>query len=55
MNNNRSIIKVINITGKMGDFVTLEELMEKSKRSAVIKNMIDDKTMEWMELSEIEQ
>ena len=30
MNNNRSIIKVINITGKMGDFVTLEELMEKT-------------------------
>ena len=34
---------------------SVEELMEKSKRFAVIKNMIDDKTMEWMELSEIEQ
>lgn len=35
--------------------LSVEELMEKSKRFAVIKNMIDDKTMEWMELSEIEQ
>lgn len=34
--------------------LSVEELMEKSKRFAVIKNMIDDKTMEWMELSEIE-
>lgn len=35
--------------------LSVEALMEKSKRFAVIKNMIDDKTMEWMELSEIEQ
>lgn len=35
--------------------LSVEELMEKSKRFAVIKNMIDDRTMEWMELSEIEQ
>lgn len=35
--------------------LSVEELMEKSKRFAVIKNMIDDKTKEWMELSEIEQ
>ena len=35
--------------------LSVEELMEKSKRFAVIKNMIDYKTMEWMELSEIEQ
>lgn len=35
--------------------LSVEELMEKSKRFAVIKNMIDDKTMEWMEFSEIEQ
>lgn len=35
--------------------LSVEELMEKSKRFAVIKNMIDDKTIEWMELSEIEQ
>lgn len=35
--------------------LSVEALMEKSKRFAVIKNLIDDKTMEWMELSEIEQ
>ncbi len=35
--------------------LSVEELMEKSKRFAVIKKMIDDKTMEWMELSEKEQ
>lgn len=28
--------------------LSVEALMEKSKRFAVIKNMIDDKTMEWM-------
>ena len=35
--------------------LSVEEIIKKSKRFAVIKNMIDDKTMEWMELSEIEQ
>ena len=35
--------------------LSVEELMEKSKRFAVIKKMIYYKTMEWMELSEKEQ
>lgn len=34
--------------------LSVDELTEKSKRFAEVKDLIDDKTMEWMELSEIE-
>ena len=32
----------------------IKQLTEKSKRFAELKEIIDEKTMEWMELSEIE-
>ena len=34
--------------------LSVEELTSKSKRFAELKDIIDEKTMKWMELSEIE-
>lgn len=33
--------------------LAMDELTQKSKRFAELKDLIDEKTMEWMELSEI--